>query len=137
MYKIASDKRQSALHRGSIADWASGEEHITILQEYDAMCRRDKQFDEQMHAVPVGSEERQRLGKERAALQVRIKEMKNAVKVAGLYKARGNVPECFVEVAKEMLVPGQFKAMWAAAERRRDEHLARMQKILDGEEEGK
>jgi hypothetical protein len=34
MYKVASDRRQSALHKGRIADWVNGDERLTIEQQY-------------------------------------------------------------------------------------------------------
>ena len=135
MYKVASDRRQISLHRGRPADWVNGEQNLSLFHQYEGLKLQDQQLMARINALPAGSEERRQLGKERQELCARMKAMKPSLHADKISNARGNVAECFVEIAKEMLPPGQFKAFYAAAKRRRDEHLERAQKIREQAEQ--
>ena len=130
MYKVASDKRQTALRRGRLADWVDGgEPHVetrTIHEQYHDLKTAIQSLEAHYHKIPKDSEhskERRQIGLKLARLQEDLSPLHKAVKADNLKK--NGIADYFVNVAREQLYPAQFKAMWAAAARLQEQDRAR------------
>jgi hypothetical protein len=75
MYKVASASRQSALHRGRLADWQNGVEHLTPAQELEQLKSSHHILEDRIKNT-TDEFERRKLGREKLALQDRSKELK-------------------------------------------------------------
>jgi hypothetical protein len=111
MYKVASDKRQSALHRGRLGDWAHGQEHQSKDDQIANLKKAIAAIERQLGNLLLLPDTRRQLGRQKAALAKQISELKGPrLRIRGL-------GDWFIDVAKEQLPLGQFKAMMAAAKR--------------------
>ena len=134
MYKVASDKRQAALHHGSgLKDWiGDGQEHLTLAEQYQNLIRVHDNLYERMCAEkdPI---KRKELGVKKLQAQNDLSEIKAKLKLENTRQWLTNrtFEECFVQVAREMLLPAQFKAMMNAAERLKKQMAADATKVTE------
>jgi hypothetical protein len=114
MYKIASQKRQSGLHHGSPKDWVNGEEKLSAQDQLTQMQRGIQLIEARILALPKGKE-RTALGVEKFEMQSALRELRASL---GREKKRmDGLPEIFMNCAREILSPLQFKIIRAAADR--------------------
>ena len=140
MYKVASDKRQAALHRGRLADWVDGEEAQqetrTIHEQYHDLKVAIQSLEAHYLKIPKDAEhkkERKEIALKLTRLQEDLSPLHKAVKADNL--KRNGIADYFMTIAKEQLYPAQFKAMRAAAERLQEQDRALAEK-WDAESEG-
>lgn len=120
MYKVASNRQQTVLHRGRPSDWINGQEapSATPDEEYRCLVQGAQALEARIKALPHG-DDRKALGIQKRELETRIKEIKPLVKRhAAQYRG---LAEYFVDIAKEQLPRPQFKAMFEAARRKREQ----------------
>jgi hypothetical protein len=126
MYKVASDKRQAALHRGRLADWIDGEEAQvetrSAHQQWLDLKVAFRSLEARLHALPKNSKERKELGLQKRVMQNEITAL--AKRAQGERISRRGMNRYFVQIAREHLYPAQFKAMWAAANKLYDQDRA-------------
>lgn len=129
MFKTTSNNRQESLRRGG--GWADsiidGPENISVLERYEGLVRAVNNLGDRIKALPKESEERRSLGLEKLALQNSIAAVRKELKSENL--ANVSIEWCFLQVCREQLIPGQFKALVKAAYRLRDENSARAQEL--------
>lgn len=134
MYKVASDRRQAALHRGSPWDWAAGEETISHEDELESLRIVLRKMEEELVDKKVPSARRRELGLRKIELQARAKELKAIV---GREKMlREGALQFFVEVARRRLIKTEYAAIWREANEMYDAERAKLQAAsaaLDGE----
>jgi hypothetical protein len=135
MYKVASDKRQTALRRGRLADWVNGEEpHVetrTIHDKWNDLKAAIRTLEAHLTKIPKGQEysrERRELGQNLSALRADLTPLGKAVKAEKLQ--RREIAPYFLQIAREQLMPGQFKAMYAAALRLKELDVRRTEKVI-------
>jgi hypothetical protein len=116
MYKVASDRRQTSLHRGTVADWVNGEERLTAAQRLEQMKEGVRILEDRCKSA-IG-DERKRLGIEKLALQHELTAFKKAMGMVNL--ARRDFPDLFRDVAREMLPKKQYEMIYNAAVREYD-----------------
>jgi len=114
MYKVASDKRQSALHRGRLSDWANGEQYLTAEQRLEQMREGWRILQERCNAAT--GEEKKRIGLEMLALQNQLREAKKALGLIGHIAKRG-WQDVFRDMCKEMLPKVQYELIVKATHR--------------------
>jgi thiamine kinase-like enzyme len=133
MYKIASDKRQSSLHHGrGLSDWiGEGEENLTGKEKRANIIRVLNNLQERIDSHPKGSEERKKLGLQKLELQNQLNDLSKAMKAENLSVAAKDLGFCFLEVAREQLLPAQFRAILAAARRLLEEKSKQSEKISE------
>jgi hypothetical protein len=126
MYKVASDKRQAALHRGRLADWIDGEEAQvetrSARQQWLDLKVAFRSLEARMQALPKKSKQRKELGLQKRAMQNEITAL--AKRAHGEHIGRRGINRYFVQIAREQLYPAQFKGMWAAANKLYDQDRA-------------
>jgi hypothetical protein len=113
MYKVASDRRQRALHHGRPTDWVNGQEKLSpadqLRQMKDGLAILEGRI-----AATDDAAERRRLGMEKQQLQRDLTAFRAA---NGLQRKRGapdGLHHLFVDVAKAMLPKVQFEMIWNA-----------------------
>lgn len=121
MFKVASDKRQKALRRGGQWDKAKGEEApLDDERAYLAMKTTLARMEARIAALSPKNPERRVLGLQKIKMQA-----EQVILRARAIKARNaarSIADLFMDVCKEQLPPGQFKAFLAAARRRDQEN---------------
>jgi hypothetical protein len=110
MYKVASDKRQSALYRGRPSDWINGEERLSAEDKLKQLQQGWKILQRRILALPNGSEERRKLGRELQSIQDQITLLK-----ADFPKSQPDLRAHFMNEARRILSPGQFEMVLNAA----------------------
>ncbi len=134
MYKVASDKKQSALHHGKgIADWmGDGQEHLTLSERHQNLIRVHDNLYERICATEDRIE-RKELGVKKQQIQNEISEIKKKLKLENTRNHLTNrtFEECFIQVAREQLLPAQFKAMMKAAEILKKQYAQAASKVAD------
>lgn len=113
MYKVSSDKRQRSLHHGKLTDWVNGQEQLSPADQLEQM----KEGMRIMHTRVAAA-----TGRERRDLiidQTRMeKEIADFRTKHGLARAQiPELPQYFVNCAKEILSPWQFEVIMNAAKR--------------------
>jgi hypothetical protein len=114
MYKISSDKKQTALHRGKITDWMNGKENLSIKDQFELMKRGIQIFESRL-LRETDKEERKRLGLEKLALQNELTKFRKLNRIE--QDSRDGLAGAFIRVAKEMLGKTQYELILRAAER--------------------
>lgn len=109
MYKIASDRRQSSLHRGRATDWISGDERLSPHDRLKQLQDGTKILDARILQAATPTEKKA-LGVEKLGLQNQIKDLR-----ASLPKAPPSWKEHFVNEAKRILSASQFQMIERAA----------------------
>lgn len=125
MYKVASDRRQTTLHRGRPSDWVNGEEVLTAERRLEQMKEGARILEARILASANSDPERTRLGQEKFKLQNEIKMLKAQLNIVKI--ARRSLGDVFVDMAKEILPKVQYEMVRNAALREHD----RQQKALD------
>lgn len=115
MYKVASDGRQRALHQGRPADWVNGEEVLAKEDQLRQMQRGVEILDARIQALPKNSERRKALGLQKLAMQNELSAFRKNLHLER--RAKEGLSVAFMDVAKEMLPPLQFRIINAAAHR--------------------
>lgn len=110
MYKGASDGHQRALHHGRASDWINGEERLTGDDLLRQLRQTTQILEIRILALPVGSEERRALGREKNEVQLRLKNLR-----ADKPKAPPDWKQHFVNEAKRILSASQFEMIERAA----------------------
>src|SRR5262245_31720071 len=130
MYKQASDKRQAALSRGRLADWVDGEQPEvdtrSVYQQWRDLKTAIKSLEARIQEIPkglTGGRERNELGRRLRALQDQLPALTKQVRAEKLKKR--DIAEYFMQIAREQLYPAQFKTMFAAALRLKEQDSAR------------
>jgi len=112
MYKIASDKRQTVLHRGRPNNWVNGQEQLSPEEGLRLLKNGLHVLEDRIKkAMPW---EKRKLGREKIKLQNEIVAFRAA---NGLLRPRHNTDDLhhlFIEVAREMLSKVQFEILWNA-----------------------
>ncbi len=108
MYKVASDRRQTALHRGRPEDWVNGVEKLKPQDKLNQL--RDGVKILQSRIDQSSGKERARLGREKLALQNQIAELRRQI---GRPKIEWR--PFFVNEAKRILSDSQFDLIYRAA----------------------
>ncbi len=113
MYKVASDKRQRTLHHGKITDWVNGEEHLKPEEHLEQL----KEGLRIMHIRVAAAK-----GRERRDLIVDFHKMQNEIAVFRKKHAlrrtqMPELPQFFVNCARELLTPSQFEVIMNMAKR--------------------
>lgn len=111
MYKVASDRRQAALHRGRPSDWVNGQERLSDADKIKQLQDGINILETRIRALAPGSEERKRLGKEKLALQTEISELRKQVMREVPLEWRF----FFVNEARRLLSRSQFDMIYNAA----------------------
>ena len=121
MYKIASNRHQTALHRGRPADWVNGKEQLKPADKLNQLRDGVKILQARIDAAT--GDEKKTLGLEKQTLQNEI---------SALRKTLGRPPlnwhSFFINEAKRILSDSQFDLIYKAsirecemAQKRRDE----------------
>jgi hypothetical protein len=118
MYKVASDRRQSALHRGRMSDWVNGEEFLKAEDRLRQLQCGYKILVDRIVALPKGSVERKKLGHEQKLLEAEITKLK-ALTPPIKHASRG-IADVFIDMAREILSEAQFKLVWNTAIREQE-----------------
>ncbi len=113
MYKVASDKRQTALHRGRPADWVNGEERLPPEEQLRLMVDGIRIIDSRISEAPDQAE-KQKLGKEKLAMQNSITAFRAKHGLLRKRNETGGLAHLFVDIAKAMLPKVQFEMIWNA-----------------------
>lgn len=131
MYKVASDKRQTALHHGKgLSDWVGdGVENLTRLEKYENLVRALNNLDQRIQALPKGSADRKKLGIQKLEMQNELSAMKTGLKAQNLSDV--SFEWCFFQICQEQLLPAQFRALVKAAYRLRDQNSDRAKTLID------
>lgn len=124
MYKVASDKRQSALTRGRLADWAGGEEYQSAETKLRQMQEGVQILDNRIQKMK-GQSGVAELGKQKLAMQADITAFRKAMHLVRM--AREGYGETFVTMAKQMLPKVTFDLISGATRR----ELEQRKKALD------
>ncbi len=110
MYKISSDKRQTALHRGRLADWLGpGAPDLTDEQKRQTLVDRAQSIHDALVKLPKKSPERRALGLEYAEINLAINELRPA------RRGPPSVESFFICVAKERLTRVQYDQLMTEA----------------------
>lgn len=117
MYKVASDRRQTVLHRGRLADWLNGDEWQSAEQRLRQMQDGVQIIEARILGLPVG-DERKALGIQKLAMQREITEFRKALHL--VREARRGFGDTFVDIAKQILPKVQFEMIRNAAIRECD-----------------
>jgi hypothetical protein len=132
MYKIASDKRQASLHRGSLKDWlGDGAEHLTRKEQYDNLKRVVNNLNQRILALPHGPE-RKALGAQKLKIQLKLKTIKDEVKAENI--SNQHLGDYFMRAAFDRIQHGLFMAIKAAAEKMMKDdsvHVEELRKLPD------
>ncbi len=111
MYKVASDKKQRALHHGVPTDWVNGTETQSLEDQLENMRRADRSLVERIK-LATGAE-RKTLVDERARLCGRISQFKDKASIKKI--VRDGYEHTFVKVARSILPAYQYNALRDAA----------------------
>ncbi len=137
MYKVASDRRQRALHQGRPTDWVNGEEKQSPEDKRRNLQAAMQNLEERIKALPPGSAERRELGRQKLEWQQELRILGKLAKAKNIEQQ--TLERAFMEIAREQLPPAHFRAMMAGAERLHDQWLTeakalrdRAQQIVDG-----
>jgi hypothetical protein len=117
MYKIASDKKQSALHRGkkNLSDWLNGEERLKVEDQFNQL-RSSVKIIEERRKNSTDDTERKQLARLLTAYQHKVSEFKKAFKF--VTRAERGIEGQFIVAAREMLLRAQYDAIYKEAEQR-------------------
>lgn len=122
MYKVASQRAQSAADRGSLADWVHGEEPTDV----EAQCRALKDalqgLERQIIETPPGAQ-RRRLGQRKQELAQQMTALKDRRNLAR--RQHSGVASYFLNAAREMLQPALFRSILDAALKQHDTDAAK------------
>lgn len=111
MYKVGSDRRQQALHRGRPEDWMSSgvpEPALATEQQRQVLRDRVKQLQAEIVGLPKTSERRKALGQEQAELCRQINALRPKRKAPG-------IASHFIEEARARLTKFQFDQIMTGA----------------------
>ena len=126
MYKVASDGRQRALHHGKLADWANGEERLSLEDQLNQKLDGLKILEARILSMPK-SPERSELGRQKLALQGEIGAFRK--RIGRVRVAREGIEHIFLSLAKEMLSRPQFNAVWQCAVREHEKRQSELGEI--------
>lgn len=130
MYKIASRKAQSALHRGKYADWVvPSDERRSLADERADLVRVVQDLDVKIVAAR-NKKERRELGLQKTKVATRLKEIKVALK--GVPPPR-SVLDHFIDVARERLGKHEFHLIFSEAEERAKAEVDRDNTPIEGD----
>lgn len=109
MYKIASDNAQRAVSRIGIQ---SGDQGLTPEQERESLVAVWKQIEAELVEIP----KHPRFADKRKAVIARKREIEAAMHaIRPKFKGPTSAAQMFVELCRETMPPGQFKALMSAA----------------------
>lgn len=113
MYKVASDKRQSALRRGKLSDWVNGEERLSVEDQINQLKDGMRILEERI--ASASGDERKQLGAQKWEMQCQMTKIK---KSAGIEKRnREGIAQYIVDAARELLTKSQFDLIYRRAVR--------------------
>ena len=127
MYKVSSDKRQSALHRGRLSDWAHGEEYQTDLQQRDNMAAAIQRLEERIHQEPSAGE-RKRMGREKLVTQGALSVLNKKIKAGNMVRVGLN--QYVIQALNEIVPKAQRELIWARARRMQDDDRRRAERLF-------
>lgn len=133
MYKVASDRRQAALHRGGPWDWANGEERVSHEDERESLRLVLRKMEEELANADLPLPRRRELGRRKIEMQERAKALKAIVGREKLL--REGASQFFVDVARRRLIKTEYAAIWREANEMYDAELAKLREAsaaLDG-----
>jgi len=124
MYKVASDKRQRSLHHGKLADWVNGVEQLSPVDQLQQLKEGLSILEKRI--LQSSGKERKELGIQKLAMQVEVSAIRKRAHLQR--EAVRGFEDTFIDCARTMLAPLQFKLITAAAmnevKRRNAEHEA-------------
>lgn len=114
MYKVSSDRRQSALSRGRLADWITNNDRPSIEEQLRQLREGVNIIDARISKA--SGEEKRELGRQKWAMQQELTLLR---KKCGLErKTKDGLSQFVVDAAREMLSKIQFDMIYRAAERK-------------------
>lgn len=120
MYKIASDKKQTILHRGRVKDWLASGDGTLQAATGEALVKQLKDETRILQnriATCADLRERKALGLQMFEVQSRINELRKN----GIGRPRAEIERAFFKEAKRILPSHMFDIVYSAALKRRDE----------------
>lgn len=123
MYKVSSDKKQAALHRGRLSDWLNGEERLSVEDRFSQMREGVKILQERKRTAT--DEERRQIGIELRDLESKIAEYKKAF--ALVTRVERGIEARFIVAAREMLPRATYEAIHAEARRSLEQMKAELE----------
>jgi hypothetical protein len=119
LYKVASDKHQSALRRGRLSDWVNGEEWQSAETKLRQMQEGVLILENRIKALATGrpgvAAERQALGLQKQDAQTEINKFRKAMNI--FRQSHRNFEEVFVDTAKAMLPKVHLEMLMSATKR--------------------
>jgi hypothetical protein len=111
MYKVASDRRQKVLHQGTPRDWVNGTEQLSSEEQLRQLKEGLSILEDRIKNA--GRSEKKELGLRKLAMQTEISELRQRAHLRR--QAIRGFEETFIDCARTMLAPLQFKLISAAA----------------------
>lgn len=104
MYKVASDKRQTVLHRGRPSDWVNGQERLTAEQKRTQAKEGWNIIEARMLAC-TDPEERKALIVRKREIEAELQEINKEVKreKQEVHWHKESFHDIFIQTAREML----------------------------------
>ena len=114
MYKVASRNHQTVLHRGHLADWQTGQERLTLQDEYELLKSGNRALEVRIKTGANAAEKR-RLGEQKLAMQNRAVELKKLLFADRPKKERKNLNDFIVDAAREAVNKFEWQRILATA----------------------